>query len=150
MINLKTIKDKLRNKPLYVTNEMIQKCDRHIQRAFKNKQDAVNKEPWEPAKYIQVRKRKKTKSKKKPKIKKVGTLLFRTGTMKESISIEKYRNIMKISVGVGYAKYHQYGTKFFPQRRFLPITDDGEVSPALDKDLSKVLKKYIDKEMGIR
>ncbi|HDM78818.1 MAG TPA: phage virion morphogenesis protein [Deltaproteobacteria bacterium] len=92
-------------------------------------------EPWKPLKASTLARRRKGKG-----FGPVAKILRDTGRLQNSFVVEANKDRVTIGTNVFYAPFHQFGTKYIPQRRLLPDAD----LPDEDKSVvMEILKEYL-------
>lgn len=80
-------------------------------------------------------------------------LLVKSGSLRQSISwkLNGMMNMVVVGTDKKYAPYHQTGTKNMPARPFLPVDANGNLVPAMQRKIEKiVIEDYADEARKVR
>ena len=115
------------------------------ERAFKHPH--YRPSPWAPRKPSYIVKVNKKTGKKTKKLD-VHPLLIKSGTLSQSIE-SKMDGDDTVVVGSSqeYAGYHQFGTKHMPARPFMPIDENGNLLPRVQRKINKIVEEALAEEM---
>lgn len=70
-----------------------------------------------------------------------GKILQKRGDLVRSLSMDYADNIAMVGVSEIYGQYHQFGTRFMPERPFLGLGESGieEIREILKRELGKIV-----------
>ena len=108
---------------------------------------AMRPSPWAPRKksYIVVTNKKTGKKTRKPDD---HPLLIKSGALRQSIGWKLEGNgSVVVGTDKKYAGYHQTGTKHMPARPFMPVDENGNLTPQMQQKINKIVEKALAEEM---
>ena len=75
-------------------------------------------------------------------------LLIKSGSLRQSIGWKlRGNNTVVVGTDKKYAGYHQTGTKNMPARPFMPVDENGNLTPQMQQKINKIVEKALAEEM---
>ena len=137
--------DALVRAKLGALTEIGQEVQSRATRAFRT--PAMRPAPWAPRKpsYTVTVNKKTGKKTRKPDD---HPLLIKSGALRQSIGWKLEGNgSVVVGTDKKYAGYHQTGTKHMPARPFMPVDENGNLTPQMQQKINKIVEKALAEEM---
>lgn len=140
LTDLQKMKDKV--DPDKVAGEIANKIYNAMKEAFEEQQSPFG-EKWSPLKPATIAKKERNKHK----------ILWESGTLQQS-TYQRREGYGVFVVGVNakaknsdfqYGIAHQWGTKYTPQRAFMPVRKSGKLAPRVQQEVATYLSNLLSK-----